>query len=365
MSAPIHNPPASTAIFQTGANTKSDKDIGDELRVRRLVALQNFDGSFLFDGEGHIESVFGKDFCTTIHEIELNLYQISINQAEKYKIAVAIAIIVELEESFQSCKDLWLMIIGKARHFVDIWLGGFEKERVFDFAKDLLALNNFARAELGFNNQPPADRAEDQTREIAARDYAATTLADTTTSSTKSQTKPEELYFLSNSVLDSPADGLDENSRSLIQYLTPDDGTSSSTPPKKSSWRLGRKIQSKFQSKFEKTKAREATTKSGRRRVEEYGSEPVDLPFAPNVPISAVERSGQTSFGQLSQTIAPARSGKNNMGLDEEDMMPKQKTRRVHDPHAIDFSDKEHEYEAAAKPKAALPKVANGRQSLG
>lgn len=359
MSAPIHNPPASTAIFQTGAITKSDKDIGDQSRVRRLVALQNFDGSFHFDGEGHIESFFGKDFCTAIHEIELNLYKISINQAEKYKIAVAIAIIVELEESFQSCKDLWLLIVKKARHFVDIWLGGFEKEQVFDFAKDLLALNNIAREGLGLNNQPLADWAEDQTR-----DSAATKLADTTTWSTKSQTKPEELHFVPNSVLDSPGDGLHENSRSLIQNITLDDGTSSSTPPKKSSWKLGRKIQSKFQSKFEKTKSREATTKSGRRPVEEHGSEPVDPPLAPNVPISAFERSGQTSFEQLSQTTAPARSGKNNMDFSEKDMMPKQKTQRVHDPYAIDFWDKD-EYEAAPKPKAALSDVANGRQILG
>jgi hypothetical protein len=36
----------------------------------------------------------------------------------------------------------------------------------------------------------------------------------------------------------------------------------------------------------------------------------------------------------------------------EEDMMPKRKTRRVRDPYAIDFSDDEEEYEAAPKPRA-------------
>jgi hypothetical protein len=302
---------------------KSDKAIEDEVWVRRLVALQNFDGSFLFDEEDHIESFFGKDFCTAIHEIELNLHQISDNQAEKYNIAVAIAIIVELEESFQSCKDLWLLIIEKARHFVNIWLGGFEKERVFDFAKDLLALNNFAREELGLNNQPPATWAEDQTQEIPPLDPAPKTLADTTTLLTKSQTKPKELYFVPNSVLDSPADGPHENLRSLIQNLTPDDSTSSLTPPKKSSWKLGQKIQSKFQSKFEKP--REATTKSGRRRVEEHSTKPVYPPLAPNLPLFSWERSGQTSFGQQSLTTALARSRNNNTDFDEEDMMPKQK----------------------------------------
>jgi hypothetical protein len=40
---------------------------------------------------------------------------------------------------------------------------------------------------------------------------------------------------------------------------------------------------------------------------------------------------------------------------EEEDMMPKRKTRRVRDPYAIDFSDdeEEEEYEAARKPKVA------------
>ena len=37
--------------------------------------------------------------------------------------------------------------------------------------------------------------------------------------------------------------------------------------------------------------------------------------------------------------------------FDEEDMMPKRKTRRVRDPYAIDFSDEEDEYEAVSRPK--------------
>jgi len=40
--------------------------------------------------------------------------------------------------------------------------------------------------------------------------------------------------------------------------------------------------------------------------------------------------------------------------FEEEDMMPKRKTRRVRDPYAIDFSDdEEEEYEAARKPRVA------------
>jgi hypothetical protein len=142
MSAPIHNPPASTAILPTGTNTpKSTEDIEKESLVRRLLTLQSFDGSFLFT-EGHLESFFRKEFCIATHELELNLHQISINQAEKYKVAVAIAIIVELEERYQSCRDLWLLIVEKARHFVDIWLRGFEKENLFEFVKDLLKSDN-------------------------------------------------------------------------------------------------------------------------------------------------------------------------------------------------------------------------------
>lgn len=38
-------------------------------------------------------------------------------------------------------------------------------------------------------------------------------------------------------------------------------------------------------------------------------------------------------------------------GFEEEDMMPKRKTRRVRDPYAIDFSDEEEEFEAAPRSK--------------
>jgi hypothetical protein len=43
----------------------------------------------------------------------------------------------------------------------------------------------------------------------------------------------------------------------------------------------------------------------------------------------------------------------NNRDFDEEDMMPKRKTRRVRDMYQIDFSDEEEEYEAAAGRRAA------------
>jgi hypothetical protein len=164
MSAPIHNPPASTAILPTETNTpKSTEDVEKESLVRRLLTLQSFDGSFLFT-EGHLESSFGKEFCTATHELELNLHQISINQAEKYKVAVAIAIIVELEERYQSCRDLWLLIVEKARHFVDIWLGGFEKENLFEFVKDLLKSENH-------------DQVMDPIRDREARRLETTTAA--------------------------------------------------------------------------------------------------------------------------------------------------------------------------------------------
>ncbi|KAM3074246.1 hypothetical protein ACMFMG_002932 [Clarireedia jacksonii] len=42
--------------------------------------------------------------------------------------------------------------------------------------------------------------------------------------------------------------------------------------------------------------------------------------------------------------------GQSSMDFDDEDMMPKRKTRRVRDPYAIDLSDEEDEYETTSRP---------------
>jgi len=46
--------------------------------------------------------------------------------------------------------------------------------------------------------------------------------------------------------------------------------------------------------------------------------------------------------------------GQSSMDFDDEDMMPKRKTRRVRDPYAIDFSDEEDEYETTTSRPAPI-----------
>ena len=79
----------------------------------------------------------------------------------------------------------------------------------------------------------------------------------------------------------------------------------------------------------------------------------------PDPRYSQVSTSAHNSVNSQSALLSNASKNKplpiqnNRHDFEEEDMMPKRKTRRVRDPYAIDFSDdeEEEEYEAARKPK--------------
>jgi hypothetical protein len=77
----------------------------------------------------------------------------------------------------------------------------------------------------------------------------------------------------------------------------------------------------------------------------------------PDPRYSQASTSAHNSVNSQSALLANASKNKplpiqNREDFEEEDMMPKRKTRRVRDPYAIDFSDDEEEYEAAPKPRA-------------
>jgi hypothetical protein len=66
---------------------------------------------------------------------------------------------------------------------------------------------------------------------------------------------------------------------------------------------------------------------------------------------ASVHSSVTSQSGLLNNSSRNKSLPSQNQNFDEEDMMPKRKTRRVRDPYAIDFSDEEDEYEAVSRPK--------------
>jgi hypothetical protein len=67
--------------------------------------------------------------------------------------------------------------------------------------------------------------------------------------------------------------------------------------------------------------------------------------------IQSLHSSVNSHSALLNRNVPPVQT-QSHMNFDEEDMMPKRKTRRVKDPYAIDFSDEEEEFEEVpVKPK--------------
>lgn len=53
----------------------------------------------------------------------------------RHRLAVTIALIIVLEENFQSCRDLWVLMMEKARSYVVLRLQFDDKQKVFQFAE--------------------------------------------------------------------------------------------------------------------------------------------------------------------------------------------------------------------------------------
>jgi hypothetical protein len=131
-SAPLFNLPASTALLSAQRHTpKSDQDRYGEQVVWDLLAFQSFDGSFKVDSLDQLKDL-GHEFALTVRKLEFDIH---------FQVAMSIAIVVLLEEKFQFCRDLWVLMRDKARAYVDQNLPhGPVKDRLYRSTKYALRL---------------------------------------------------------------------------------------------------------------------------------------------------------------------------------------------------------------------------------
>ena len=113
VNAPSSNlPAASSLLYNPFEKPKSRERQEDELTVRNILCYQSYDGSFSLHPTHDMDKVLGEGFMTAFRKIERAFDR-------NRHLALTAAIIIVLELKFQSCKDLWSLVVDKARAFVE------------------------------------------------------------------------------------------------------------------------------------------------------------------------------------------------------------------------------------------------------
>jgi hypothetical protein len=131
INTPSFNLPASTALLLDQMHaTKSDQNKDGEQVIRNLLAFQSFDGSFNVDSLDLLKDLLGDEFALAVRELQRHVH---------FHVAANIAILVLLEEKFQFCRDLWVLMSDKAGTYIDQnLLHGLAKDRLYQSTKDRL-----------------------------------------------------------------------------------------------------------------------------------------------------------------------------------------------------------------------------------
>ncbi|KAH7152707.1 hypothetical protein EDB81DRAFT_789514 [Dactylonectria macrodidyma] len=110
-SAPIFNPPASTSLMRkVNQSGKTPDEVAAEKFIGRLLLKQTYDGRFSFSEDESIKATFGLPFLLLVISLRGKL--------NDFDSVLAIAIVALLEEQFQSCRDLWVLIVRKAVEYI-------------------------------------------------------------------------------------------------------------------------------------------------------------------------------------------------------------------------------------------------------
>jgi hypothetical protein len=108
--APRYNPPASSALLSTSAAPIKPEDVKEaEALVRCVIQFQQSDGCFDFRTHENVKKTLGQEVFNIVTEL---LVEVS------FKMAVTITLVALLEERFEQCKDLWLLVVQKAKDYV-------------------------------------------------------------------------------------------------------------------------------------------------------------------------------------------------------------------------------------------------------
>jgi hypothetical protein len=109
--APVFNPPASTSLLQhVGVAAKTAEETAAEEFVRGLLVFQKSDGCFAFSNEKTVKTTLGSSFLSVVTGLEAKL--------DVFDTIVTIALVALLEEQFQICQALWVLMVRKAKDYI-------------------------------------------------------------------------------------------------------------------------------------------------------------------------------------------------------------------------------------------------------
>jgi hypothetical protein len=116
ITAPSFNLPASGALISNQKSAvKIDEEWEGEDLVANLLIFQKFDGAFRFNDQNQVETLLGDDFGFAIKDLALKPEFQGVDMG----LITNIAIVVFFELKFRFCEDLWVLMVNKARAYVD------------------------------------------------------------------------------------------------------------------------------------------------------------------------------------------------------------------------------------------------------
>jgi hypothetical protein len=141
--SPDFNPPASTWTLPVRSSAPmSAQDTADKKLIGQLLNFQTSTGYFVFDFFlMDANALFGKNFVEAIKTLKTSNVLIQRPSHNAAILAATIATIVLLEVRYQSCKDLWILTVSKARSYVDVQVPKGDR-RLIQIGKSLLLLDS-------------------------------------------------------------------------------------------------------------------------------------------------------------------------------------------------------------------------------
>ncbi|POR37423.1 von Willebrand factor type A domain-containing protein [Tolypocladium paradoxum] len=117
-SAPVFNPPASSYVMESGRSMpKTDEELAAEKLVGHLLGFQKSDGSFVMRDDKDVKAVLGSSFLKLLTKLKARLNDLD-GGKDRAEMTTTVAVVALLEEQFQGCRALWVLMVGKAKDFI-------------------------------------------------------------------------------------------------------------------------------------------------------------------------------------------------------------------------------------------------------
>lgn len=95
---------------------KTEEELEAEMLVRDLLGFQKSDGRFVMNDRDVMESL-GSSFLKLLTELKTRMDALD-GKKNRVQMATTVAVVALLEEQFQGCRALWVLMAGKAKDFI-------------------------------------------------------------------------------------------------------------------------------------------------------------------------------------------------------------------------------------------------------